>query len=666
MTSKLLRYLSVLVLATACLAAHAAPGASQTAWRLLDYIAVDYPEAVSNGEVVNEFEYAEMLEFSTSAGELIGELEPTPAREGVLEQVRGLRAAIEARQDPARVGALARQAAAALLAAYPMPLAPASTPDLDRGAHLYQQLCASCHGATGGGDGPASVGLDPPAIDFTDAGRARERSVFALYQVIEQGLEGTSMASYAGLPEADRWALSFHVGQYAFPQGEVERGRALWEADPVLRARFPDLAALTQVTPAALAAEMGEADAGALTAFLRRHPDAVAAATAPEGALAQARLLLGEAVAAYRAGEGRAARDLALSAYLDGFEPIEPALAARDRELMLRIEAGMIELRTAIGNDVGADEVAGRANSIDALLAEAEQVLAPGESNATAAFAGAFTILLREGLEALLIVIAMLAFLRKAGRTEAVPYVHAGWAGALVAGGATWAAATWLIGISGASRELTEGFAALFAAVVLVWVGIWMHGKSQAGAWQRYIQDRLSHALSKGSMWFLFLLAFVVVYREAFETVLFYAALWAQGAHAAVLAGAAAAVAVLAVVAWAMLRWSRRLPFGTFFSISAFLLAAIAVVLAGKGVAALQEAGWLPLTPVPFPRVDLLGISPTLETLGAQALVVVVLAVGFFANRHKSSSLHSTSSSHSPSSPRTRGSSPAASPEGLS
>src|SRR5690606_6576172 len=119
-------------------------------------------------------------------------------------------------------------------------------------------------------------------------------------------------------------------------------------------------------------------------------------------------------------------------------------LAARDRELMLRIEAAMIELRTAIGSDAGTDEVVGRADSIDALLAEAEQVLAPGEADATAAFAGAFTILLREGLEALLIVIAMLAFLRKAGRTEAMPYVHAGWVGALVAGGATWAAATWL------------------------------------------------------------------------------------------------------------------------------------------------------------------------------------------------------------------------------
>src|SRR5690606_1644973 len=111
--------------------------------------------------------------------------------------------------------------------------------------------------------------------------------------------------------------------------------------------------------------------------------------------------------------------------------------------------------------------------------------------------------------------------------------------------------------------------------------------------------------------------------------------LWTQGSHGAVLAGAAAAVVVLAVVAWAMLRWSRRLPFGTFFAASSILLGVLAVVLAGKGVAALQEAGRFPLTPVAFPRIDLLGISPTLETLGAQALVVVVLAIGFAVNRRR-------------------------------
>ncbi len=101
----------------------------------------------------------------------------------------------------------------------------------------------------------------------------------------------------------------------------------------------------------------------------------------------------------------------------------------------------------------------------------------------------------------------------------------------------TWAVATYAIGISGASRELTEGFGSLFAAVILLSVGIWMHGKSNADAWQGYIRDKMARALSRRSAWFLFLLAFVVVYREVFETILFYAALWTQGNGGAMLAG---------------------------------------------------------------------------------------------------------------------------------
>ena len=197
----------------------------------------------------------------------------------------------------------------------------------------------------------------------------------------------------------------------------------------------------------------------------------------------------------------------------------------------------------------------------------------------------------------------------------------------------TWGVATYLVSISGASRELTEGFAALFAAVVLLFVGIWMHGKSQAGAWQRYIREKLSHALSKRSAWFLFLLSFVVVYREVFETVLFYAALWSQGNGKAILAGAAVASVILAGLAWAMLRYSRKLPVTQFFAISSALISVLAVVLAGKGIAALQEAGWLPVSVIEFPRIALLGIYPTLQGVATQLLVVAVLAAGLWYNR---------------------------------
>jgi high-affinity iron transporter len=187
-----------------------------------------------------------------------------------------------------------------------------------------------------------------------------------------------------------------------------------------------------------------------------------------------------------------------------------------------------------------------------------------------------------------------------------------------------------LITISGAGRELTEGFGSLLAAAVLLFVGIWMHGKAQAGAWQAYVKLKLDKALARGSAWFLFGLAFVAVYREVFETILFFAAMGAEGNGLALGAGVAAGAALLALTAWAMLRFSAKLPIAKFFAYSAALIAVLAVVLAGKGFAALQESGLIGVTPLDgFPRSLMLGIFPTLETMLAQAATVALLALGF-------------------------------------
>lgn len=313
-------------------------------------------------------------------------------------------------------------------------------------------------------------------------------------------------------------------------------------------------------------------------------------------------------------------------------------LAARDNALMLRIENAMIAVRAGIANGQPVEEVRGQVATLDGLFGEAEKVLGSSEASSTASFLAAFTILVREGLEALLIVIAMIAFLNKAGRRDVLPYVHGGWAAALVAGAVTWVIATWMITISGASRELTEGFGSLLAAAVLLWVGIWMHGKSHANAWQRYIRDKMGAALTRRSAWFLFALAFVVVYREVFETILFYAAIWAQGNGGAMLAGALAAIVVLTVVAVAMMYFSRRLPIGEFFKYSSWLIAVLAVVLIGKGTSALQEAGYIAVNPLPgWPRSELLGLYPTQEGMIAQALMAVLLIIGFLWNNRQAS-----------------------------
>ena len=613
-----------------------ARGDVETAWRLLDYIAVDYGAAVADGVVTDPVEYREQVEFARTAAAMIAALAPRPEQADLLARSQRLQNAIAEKLDGAQVADIAHELAAALLVAYPVLLAPGAAPDLDRGAQLYAQQCAACHGIGGEGNGPAAVGLTPPPTAFTDAERARQRSVFALYQVVTQGLDDTPMQSYASLPTEDRWALAFHVGQFAFPDTEASEGQRLWRADTSLHAVIPDLKTLTGTTPAVLAAQVGARPADALMAFLRRHPEQVIRPSS--GQLTAAREHLAESLAAYQAGDARQAGKLALSAYLDGFEPIEPALGARDSQLLQQIETAMGEYRAAISSSEDAGTLARRVQLLDGLLDEAEAALAPGTSSQLSTFLGAATILLREGLEALLIVVAMIAFLRKAGRVEAMPYVHAGWAGALLAGVLTWIVATWFIGISGASRELTEGIGSVFAALVLLSVGIWMHGKAQADQWQRYIREKLSGALSGRSAWLLFGLAFLVVYREAFETILFFVALWAQGNGAAMLLGASSACVVLAAVALAMLRYSRRLPIDRFFGYSAWLMAFLAVVLAGKGVAALQEAGIVDLSLLSFiPRLEIIGLYPTAQGVGAQLIMIAALLLGFWWNRQQAS-----------------------------
>ncbi len=605
----------------------------RTTWRLLDYIAVDYSAAVSNGQVIDDFEYSEMVEFSSTVGGQIAALPGSSAKPGLIAMSVDLRQAIEKKASVERVSRLARALGGSLLEAYPVPLAPRSPPDLSRAAALFAQNCASCHGASGSSPPAASMTLEPPPIDFTDDDRARQRSIFSLYQVVTLGLEGTSMPSFAALPEADRWALAFYAGGIAFE--DIERGEKIWREDDRVRRLIPDLETLTAITPAELADAIGENQAVAVMAYLRSNPGVVSQRS-ENVSLDLARQTLQQSLAAYERGERAEARRLALSAYLDGFEPVEGILATRDGDLMRQIEQALSRYRSDIESDVPVSQLRERHAVAVSLLEQADVALAPEAASDISTFLGAFTILLREGIEALLVVIAMIAFVRKSDRGEVIAYVHGGWIAALLAGVATWVAATYFVAISGASRELTEGFGALLAAVILISVGIWMHGKSQADEWRRYIQQRMGKALSRRSAWFLFGLAFVVVYREAFETILFYAALWSPDSSSVILAGALSAVAVLSAIAWFMLRYSRKLPITQFFKYSAILIAVLAIILAGKGVGAFQEAGTIPMTAVSgLPRLPDLGFFPTVETLAAQLAAFLALLIGFrYGNRH--------------------------------
>jgi len=355
-----------------------------------------------------------------------------------------------------------------------------------------------------------------------------------------------------------------------------------------------------------------------------------------ESPITFSRHVLAESLAAYRSGSREEAQQLALSSYLEGFELVEASLDTIDRNLRLEIEAQMIAYRDLLRRGVPEAQIAQRAARIDGLLAaSAEKLGVEGLSPTTAALS-AFFILVREGLEALLVVAAIIAFLIKANRREALRWIHAGWLGALIFGVITWFVAGRLITISGATRELTEGVTALLAAVILLYVGFWLHGKSHAQAWKVFIEQQLGSVLQGGKLWALAGVSFLAVYREAFETVLFYQALWQQagdGAQGSIVAGFLCGAAALAILAWLILRYGLRLPIGPFFGICSALMALLAIVFTGHGVKALQEAGIVAASPLDIFSLPALGIYATVQTLFAQCSAIAIVIAAFVWTR---------------------------------
>ena len=196
------------------LSAATAEGAPQ-ALHLLDYIGADYPPTVEAGKVVDDSEYREQVEFLGVLQGLVADLPDKPERAELIKGVDELLAAVTAHQDGASVARQARQLGAKLAVAYEVSQAPAITPDPTRGAPLYAQHCSVCHGAAGAGDGPAGMGMTPPPANLRDATRLDRLSLYAIYNTLGLGVEGTDMPSFADqLDDRQRWDLATYIAGF--------------------------------------------------------------------------------------------------------------------------------------------------------------------------------------------------------------------------------------------------------------------------------------------------------------------------------------------------------------------------------------------------------------------------------------------------------------------
>ena len=598
---------------------------------LLDYLSTDYKNAVQDGKVVSQDEYSEMQEFSRRSLDLFKQLKEADKTDkaGIEPVLKSLASQIENKADPKTVSEFAKSAKEKLIAAYNIVPYPRQLPTFASGKKLYDENCAQCHGVTGKGDGSGRESMNPKTplpANFTDPERIGGLSPFKAFNTASFGVEGTAMASFSALTDDQRWQLAFYVFSLRFSEDSAKKGAELAQAKklPPELLSVPTLAThsddelLAKLKPFAA----NETEALDMLAYLRRG----LLETKTSDPLALARQYLRESVELYKQGNKEKAYQKAVDAYIDGYDLAEPALFAKDMTFGRNLETQFTEFRNAIKQGVSPDEIQKRHDDMEVKLDQAEQILTRQDNVSDYyTFINSALIILREGLEATLILAAILAMLKVMGAAHAVRYIHLGWILALVMGGLTWLATQTVLTLSGQHRESMEGFISLFAAVALFYVGYWLHTRSETKKWQAFIQDKVKSSLSSKSIFGLMGISFFAVYREAFEVVLFYQALWLQNenSHHAVLWGFFAGLATLIVLTLVILRLGLRVPLKYFFGVTGTLLYIVAFIFAGVGIKELQAAGWVPTTPIDFPlQVPILGIYPTVQTLTAQAIML--------------------------------------------
>lgn len=360
--------------------------------------------------------------------------------------------------------------------------------------------------------------------------------------------------------------------------------------------------------------------------------------------------LVAQSLREYRQGDLEGAFKTARSAYLYHFEYAEPTLRVLNPDLILSTEYLFANLRHGMEEGRSMSDLEPIASDIYSELQEAETtVTGTGTLAPTLVATGSFFILFREGLEVVLLLAAILAYLQATRNTQLALGVWLGVGAALVATALTYVVATYLIQIAPASRELISGVTSVVAVAILFYLSFWMLQQSDQRRHLEYMRAKLAKAVQRGSLLAVGIAAFASVYREGFETVLLYQALVAVSGPVIsfLYLGIALGVFALVAVAVLILRLKKRLPLHLFFRVAVSVTAILAVTFIGNAARALQEAGLLPITNLigMMPRLNpnvaaLTGVHPTLETLLAQGGLILLYGVGlvtFYArgNRDK-------------------------------
>jgi high-affinity iron transporter len=353
--------------------------------------------------------------------------------------------------------------------------------------------------------------------------------------------------------------------------------------------------------------------------------------------LDEARALIDQSVELYGAGRAEEAYLAARNAYLDHFEYVEIPLRVRDEALTLELEEDFAELRNLIDAGAAVEDVEAVAAVVHRGLDRVERVLSSPGLGAPAIAAGySFTILFREGLEAVLVVAAILGYLEASRNLAYRGPVLAGVGAAAVATVLVFLLAAFVFSIAPLQQELLEAGTAILAVAVLFYVSFWLVARLDQRRWMEFVKGKVWSAASTGSTLALAGVGFTAVFREGLETVLFYQALlsFAEGLGLWVALGAAGGAVALAAIAVFVFRAGRRIPVRALLGTAVIIVMVLSIALVGNAVRALQEAAILPVTflesvpRLPIFLADLTGWHPTTQTILAQAVLAAIYVAG--------------------------------------
>jgi len=350
------------------------------------------------------------------------------------------------------------------------------------------------------------------------------------------------------------------------------------------------------------------------------------------------RMQLDETLRLHKEGNYDGALLASRSAYLDSYENVEVPLRPIDPDFTLEMEIKFAELRNLIYAHAPYGQIEAKVVEIRRGLDESERLVSGTGIVAPAiAFSTSFSIIFREGLESALIIGAIVTYLEASRNNRFKKHVYYGIVMAIGATAITWFIAEFIIDITGASRELIEAIAGVSAVAVLFWVSFWVLNKIETKRWIEFVKARVWKATTTGSIMVFVLLSFFTVYREGFETVLFYQAMlsFAKYMEWYILAGLGIGLAVIVATAIVVRKLGRRLPLKVLFALTMGIGAYMSIAFMGNAIREFQEVGYISTTHLIgiVPRLDInlaamTGIHPTLETIIAQIILLAIYVAG--------------------------------------